>query len=83
MNSEKVLKKLFSRQSKSIELYVGSNPSVKKGEYLFIAPSQKTDKPQQRLVGNLKPRAMRGLNLFVNKALEIFTFTQNIKNFIF
>ena len=30
-----------------------------------------------------KPRAMRGLNLFVNKALEIFTFTQNIKNFIF
>ena len=30
-----------------------------------------------------KPRTRRGINLFVNKALKIFTFAQNIKNCIF
>ena len=30
-----------------------------------------------------KPRTWRGFNLFVNKALKIFTFTPNIKNFLF
>ncbi len=42
MNSEKVLKKLFSRQSKSIKLYLGSNPSIKKVKYLFYRPFAKT-----------------------------------------